>query len=135
MVSKVADVQPASVRPLRTEDIVTVEDASVLAREHAPDIPGKLLRRVWHVRGNLKRGQVRGLARLSAIRTSFRTKSRVYIESEAWVRYEVRRHVVAELERLPGAASLPVALSSNEGAGAVELSGQWRCRSFRARAR
>ena len=36
---------------------------------------------------------------------------------------EVRRHVVAELENLPGAISLPVADSGHEAAGPIEPSG------------
>ena len=39
------------------------------------------------------------------------------------MKYEVRRHVVAELENLPGATSVPVADSGHEAAGAVEPSG------------
>ena len=39
------------------------------------------------------------------------------------MRYEVRRHVLAELENLPGATWLTVADSGHEAAGAAELSG------------
>ena len=44
-------------------------------------------------------------------------------ESEEWVKYEVRRHVVAELEGLLGTDSPSAAASSNEGVGAVEPNG------------
>ena len=69
MAPKIDDTQTASARPLRIEDIVTIEDASVFARDHASHIPGELLRLVWHVRGNLTQKQTRELARRFAINT------------------------------------------------------------------
>ena len=62
MLPNVADTQPSSARSLRIEDIVTIEDASLYAREHAPDIPAELLRRVWRARTNLRRGELREVA-------------------------------------------------------------------------
>ena len=53
-------------------------------------------------------------------------------ESIDWLRYEVRRHVVSELESLATSGRNPAAASSTEGAGIVEASvslqgaGPWR---------
>ena len=69
MAPQIDDTQIARARHLRIEDIVTIQDASLFARDHAPDIPGELLRHVWHVRGNLTRWQTRELARHFSIGT------------------------------------------------------------------
>ena len=123
MAPKTHDAQPASARALRLEDIVTIEDASLIARDHASHISAELLRRVWHVRGNLSHRQVRPLARHFAIRVAYKIQGRTVNETEEWVKYEVRRHVVAELEGLLGTDSLSAAASSNEGVGVVEPTG------------
>ena len=44
-------------------------------------------------------------------------------EKAAWVKYEVQRHVVAELERWSASDGCPAATSSSEAAGAAEGSG------------
>ena len=76
---------------------------------------------MWHVRGNLNEKQTKPLARRFAIRMKWKMKGRTVDESEEWVKHEVRRHVVAELEALFGKDSPPAAASSNEGVGAAEL--------------
>ena len=43
-------------------------------------------------------------------------------ETPDWMQYEVRRHVVAELESLLGAGAGPPVPSSNAGTGVVEES-------------
>ena len=63
MVPRVPDAQPCGVRSVRIEDIVTIEDASLYAREHSAEIPGELFRRVWEIRAELKRARRRELAR------------------------------------------------------------------------
>ena len=97
MVPKVDDTQPACVRSLRVEDIVTIEDASVFVRDHASHIPEALQRRTWHVRGHLAHRQWREEAKRFSIRTAFWKKGNTWHASEEFVKYEVRRHVVAEL--------------------------------------
>ena len=123
MSPNIDDTQNARARLLRFEDIVTIEDASVFARDHASHIPSELLRRVWHVRGKLTGQQARELARRFAIRTNYKTKGSMVHESPEWVKYEVRRHVVAELEGLLGTDSPSAAASSNEGVSAVDPNG------------
>ena len=49
MVPRVPDEQLHRVRSVRIEDIATIEDASLYAREHSAEIPGELFRRVWEV--------------------------------------------------------------------------------------
>ena len=62
MVPRVPDAQPYGVRSVRIEDIVTIEDASLYAREHCAGSPRELLQRVWEVRAQLKRSRLRELA-------------------------------------------------------------------------
>ena len=123
MSPKIDDAHIPNARPLCLDDIVTIEDASLFARDHAPRIPVELLRRVWHVRGNLTQMQTKPLARRLAIRTQYKKNGRNQNESEEWVKYEVRRHVVAELEAHFCTDSPPTTASSNEGVGAVEPNG------------
>ena len=85
------DTQIASARPLRFEDIVTIEDASMFASDHASHIPRELLRRVWHVRGNLTQKQTTPLVRRSAIISANEMKGSTDRESKEWVKYEERR--------------------------------------------
>ena len=47
MVPRVPDAQLYVVRSARIEDIVTIEGASLYAREHSAEIPGELFRHVW----------------------------------------------------------------------------------------
>ena len=65
-------------------------------------------------------------------RTNFKMQKVMHSESTDWLRYEVRRHVVSELESLATSGRNPAAASSTEGAGIVEASvspqgaGPWR---------
>ena len=132
MVLKRVDVRPAPVRSVRIEDIVTIEDASLYVREHAGDLPGDLRQRVWAVRADLPWKQLRKVAAAYGIRRILKMEKVMHDESTDWLRYEVRRHVVSELESLATSGRNPAAASSTEGAGIVEASvcpqgaGPWR---------
>ena len=119
MIHRVPDAQPYRVRTVSIEEIITIEDASLCAREHTADIPRELLRCVWEVRGELSRGRLRQLANRYPIRRQWKLNTRTVHESDDWILYEVRRHAVAELESLLGAGVGLPAHSSNAGSGAV----------------
>jgi hypothetical protein len=72
MSPKIDDVHVPRARPLCFDDIVNIEDASLFARDHASRLPAELLRRVWHVRGNLTHRQTTSLARHFAVRTKWK---------------------------------------------------------------
>ena len=126
MVPRAPDAQPYGVRSVRIEDIVTIGDAGLCAREHSAEIPGELFRRVWEVRAELNRQRLRELARTYSIRSHWKKQKHTFHESRDWVQYEVRRHAVAELESLRGAGVGPPALRSSEGTGFVGESEHWR---------
>ena len=87
MVPRAPDAQPYGVRSVRIEDIVTIEDASLVAREHSAEIPGELFRRVWEVRAELNRHRLRELARTYSIRRKWQKQKQTFDESPDWVQY------------------------------------------------
>ena len=63
MAPRAPDAQPCGKRTVRIEDIVTIDDACLYAREHSAKIPRELSQRVWEVRADLARKRLRVLAR------------------------------------------------------------------------
>jgi len=122
MIPRVTDTGTSRQPSVRIEDIATIQDASLYAREHFADIPTDLYRRVWDAKPELTQKQLRPMVKHYKIRTNFKIQKQHHHESHEWITYEVRRCAVAELESLPRPASQSLAASSNEGIGVIEAS-------------
>ena len=70
----------------------------------------------------MPRPRPRELAHAYPIRTHWEKQTHTIYAIIDWAHYEVRRHVVAELESLLGAGAGPLEPSSNAGTGVVEES-------------
>ena len=84
----------------RIEDIETIEDAWDFVRRRE-EIPQEVKQKVGTVRQSLSRKDLRPLLGAYGIRQSYKQGKKVVHERLEWQRYEVQRHVVAELESLP----------------------------------
>ena len=74
IVHRAPDAQCYRMRSVRIEDIVTIEDASMYAREHSKEIPGELFKRVWEVRAEMQWKRLRELACTYSIRKNINIK-------------------------------------------------------------
>jgi len=109
----------------RIEDIVTIKDAWDVVRRDE-EIPKELKQRVGEVRVLSQRKQIRPFLKTYGIREFYwKGKERVKRVNEKleWQRYEVVRHIVAELESLPKSHAVPEADASSASRGLVGSSG------------
>ena len=102
----------------RVEAIVTIEDAWDVVRRDE-EIPKELKQRVGKARGLLPRTEIRQFLKTYGIRENYQKCKQIVNESLEWQRYEVRRHVVAELEGLPKSHVVPEAGANSGSHGPV----------------
>ena len=102
----------------RIEDISTIEDAWDVVRVNK-EIPTELKKRVGQVREFDSRKGIRPLQITYCIRKHYKNGKQLIEESFQWQRYEIQRHVVAELESLPTSPVVPEASASNGSSSSV----------------